>query len=135
MRFTLIGPSYKLDKDYLEKVAKAAFSFLPKKKGEIELKFVTVNEIMKLNEKYRQVSKPTDVLSFNISTEPLIGQVFICYNISRKQAEIFEKTLEQEVSLLLAHGILHIFGYDHENETEANEMEEIEKEILTSLEL
>jgi probable rRNA maturation factor len=133
MKLSIIDSLEKLDKKFLEKVAKAAFSSLENKKGEIELKFVSEEEIQDLNLTYRNNDKPTDVLSFQVSEMPLIGQVFICYNIAKNQAEELGKPAKDEVALLLVHGILHVFDYDHESNEDADKMQNIETEILAKV--
>jgi probable rRNA maturation factor len=132
VRFSLVGIA-KIEYDFLEKVAKAAFSCLEETEGEIELKFVTDKQIQSLNRVYRGFDKPTDVLSFKISAEPLIGQVFICYTIAVEQAEKADKKAKDEIALLLVHGILHVFDYDHSNKNEENDMQDLEKEILSKV--
>ncbi len=130
--FTVVGRTYKVDRKLLEKVAKAAFSYL-KLDADIEFKFVSRAEITRLNSVYRAVNTPTDVLSFNISDKPLLGQIFICYNFVEKQALNIGKPFSDEVSLLLVHGILHISGYDHSSIEEEKAMQHLESEILKSL--
>ncbi len=130
MKFTVVGTTYKVDIEGIRKVAQAAFSYLPEKTGEIEFKFVSKEEIQELNRTYRRIDAPTDVLSFNISEEPLVGQLFICYTYTRDQAKQMRKTIDAEVSLLVVHGILHIFGFDHADATTEAEMQAIEKKIL-----
>jgi probable rRNA maturation factor len=130
MILTVIPNRYQLKNDYLEKVAKAAFSLLPRKEGIIELSFVSESRIKTLNKEYRALDRVTDVLSFKINDNPLTGQVFICYNKAKEQAESYGKIIDEEVALLLVHGILHIFGFDHLDEGEAVKMEEMEGEIL-----
>ncbi len=111
-------------------MAQAAFSYLPVKEGEIELKFVSSSVMKALNHRYRGIDAPTDVLSFNISDDPLVGQLFICYTYTRDQARSVRKTLDAEVSLLAVHGILHIYGFDHADKVTETEMQEVEKKIL-----
>jgi len=130
--FAVVGHTYQIDRKLLEKVAKATFSYI-NLEAEIELKFVTEAEIIRLNSVYRGVNAPTDVLSFNISDKPLLGQVFICYNFVKKQAKLVGKAFPDEVSLLLVHGILHVVGYDHANAIDESSMQQIEREILSSL--
>ena len=130
MNFQVIGSTYKIKKSELEKVAKAAFSYFPTRAGEIELKFVSEKEMTRLNHIYREINKVTDVLSFNISQSPLVGQVFICYNYARRQSVDLKKEFIDEVCLLLTHGNLNIYGYDHASEVETQMMQKIEKEIL-----
>ena len=130
MKLTIVGQIYKANKEGMERVAKAAFSYLPERTGEIELKFVSEVEIVRLNSVYRGINAPTDILSFNISTEPLVGQLFICYTYLVKQAKQAGKTLDDELALLVVHGILHVYGYDHATKTEEAAMQQAEKTIL-----
>ncbi len=132
MKLVIVGPTYRVSKDTLTKVAKAAFSYLKVEgdEGEIELKFVTEPVIRELNRNYRGIDRPTDVLSFNVSADPLAAQIVICYTYTVKQAEKVNKTLTDEVSLLLIHGILHIYGLDHAEKLAEAEMQKMETEIL-----
>jgi len=126
----IVGTTYKVSRETLEKVAEAAFSVLGIQSAEIELKLVSTAEITRLNRVYRDVDKATDVLSFSLDDMPLMGQVFICYNFTKKQAQAEGKLLEDEISLLLVHGILHIAGYDHAELSEEQTMQKMEKIIL-----
>lgn len=128
--FHIVGKTYTVPRELLEKVAKAAFSFLDLSDAEIELKFVSSTEITRLNSVYRDKNSPTDVLSFELDHKPLLGQVFICYTFTRDQAKRADRSLNDEVSLLLVHGILHIAGYDHATEVEEAEMQRLESDIL-----
>ncbi len=134
MKFTIVGTTYTVNRDKLEKVAKATFSHLEigKREGEIELKFVSEAEIQRLNKVYRGIDKPTDVLSFNVGVEPLAGQIVICYTYTVSQAKRLNKPVLEEFALLTVHGILHIFGYDHLEQSEEAEMQRIEQEILNT---
>lgn len=133
MKLVFAGGTTKIKAEFLEKVANAAFSCFSEKEGEIELRFVSSKEIRELNSQYRDKDMPTDVLSFSLSDKPLTGQIFICYNIAQKQAGKFGKEIDDEIALLLVHGILHIFGYDHDDSSEASKMETFEEEILNKI--
>lgn len=126
----VIGSTYSVPKELIEKVATAAFSFLKINDAEIELKFVSIPEISRLNKVYRDKEGPTDVLSFQLEEKPLLGQIFICYTFTKDQASGLGKKMNDEVALLTVHGILHIAGYDHISEAEESEMQEIESQIL-----
>ncbi len=132
MKLTVQGRTFKVNKDFLEKVANAAFSYLNVKKesGEIEVAFVSEGYIRGLNREYRSIDKATDVLSFNVGANPLLGQIFICYTYTKKQSTSLGKEFVDEVALLLVHGILHIYGHDHLDEHTENVMQEMEKTIL-----
>ena len=130
MKLSIVGRTYKANIEGMERVAQAAFSYLPAQAGEVELKFVSEKEIVRLNNVYRGLNKPTDILSFNISAEPLVGQLFICYTYLVKQAQQVGKTLDDELALLIVHGILHVYGYDHAKQADEVEMQQIETTIL-----
>lgn len=106
---------------------------------ELSLTFTDDLEIAILNEQYRHKEGPTDVLSFSqlegedFGAAPMtLGDVIISVDTAERQAEEYGVTLEAELDRLLVHGILHLFGYDHENvpEEEAQEMRRLEEEIL-----
>ncbi len=132
MNLVVTGNTYRLNKTILEEVAKAAFSYLKAEtqEGMIELRFVSKKQIQNLNQQYRNMDAPTDVLSFNLSNTPLVGQIVICYTYTGEQARKMNKMLDDEVALLLVHGILHIFGYDHVTLKDEAAMQKIEKVIL-----
>jgi probable rRNA maturation factor len=128
--FRVVGNNYKISRKLLEGVAQASFCFLKLDNVELELKYVSIAEITRLNNIYRDMNEPTDVLSFVIEEKPLIGQIFICYNLAKKQADKMEKTIDNEVALLLVHSILHLVGYDHKVSSGARIMETLEQDIL-----
>ena len=98
------------------------------KKLEIDVVIVGNAEIKKINKKYRKKNKITDVLSFNY--EPEIGEIIISYPRAKKQAAEYKTTIEQEINRLIIHGLLHIMGHEHYNETDAIKMQRQEKQIL-----
>lgn len=111
------------------------------KKGLINIVFVNDVFIQNLNKKWRKINKPTDVLSFsNICDkefpnpknmkEEVLGEIFISLETAKRQSAEYNNTLQEEVNKLLVHGILHIFGYDHETEKDFFEMNILEKNIL-----
>jgi probable rRNA maturation factor len=132
MNISVVGKTYNVDKYIVEEVAKAAFSYLGVAaiEGEIELKFVSRAEIKRLNNVYRGIDAETDVLSFCINESPLVGQVFICYTYTKSSAREQNKDFVQEIALLVVHGILHIFGYDHANIEDETKMQASERIIL-----
>lgn len=78
--------------------------------------FLNAGKIKELNKKYRQKNKPTDVLSFE--NDDGLGEVVICPDAVKKNAEENGKSFKQELSFVLIHGILHLLGYDHPDEVE-----------------
>ncbi|MDI6799896.1 MAG: rRNA maturation RNase YbeY [Actinomycetota bacterium] len=106
---------------------------------ELSLVLVDEEEMEDLNLEYRDIEKPTDVLSFPLyddfsnsnSNRPLIlGDVIICPSVAKRNALESGIDFLKEIDLLVVHGILHLLGYDHETEEEADIMESKEAEIL-----
>lgn len=113
--------------------------------GSISLAFVGEARIRTLNKFYRGKNKVTDVLSFgeprkHTKSVPFtlpkgevayLGEIIICISQAARQAKKYKWSLEYELSRLFLHGLLHIFGYDHEtSERDAERMELLEEEIL-----
>jgi probable rRNA maturation factor len=92
--------------------------------GEINLILVDNKKIQKLNKQYRGIDKATDVLSFDY------GDIFIAMPIAKKQAQEKEHSLEQELSILFVHGVLHVLGHTHKNDDDEAEMEREARKIL-----
>ncbi len=125
-------------------------------KGETEVSLLFVDEdaIAALNEKFLGKSAPTDVLSFPIEDDPgptgrspdlggsgpgsspeegllsLLGDVVICPAVASRNAAAHEVSLDDEVALLVVHGLLHLLGMDHEKDAEAERMEALEQQLL-----
>ncbi|MDR3136790.1 MAG: rRNA maturation RNase YbeY [Coriobacteriales bacterium] len=96
---------------------------------ELSLSLVNEAEIATLNRCYRGISRPTDVLSFECDP-PLLGDVVLCPKQALKRAEELNTDFAEEVRLLTVHGILHLLGYDHDNEAAAKVMETREDRLL-----
>ncbi|MBT4210217.1 MAG: rRNA maturation RNase YbeY [Candidatus Komeilibacteria bacterium] len=105
-----------------------------KLKKQISIALVDAKEITNLNQVYRQKNKVTDVLSFVLDDDYILGEVLICLSQARRQAKEKNNTYKAELQLLTVHGILHLLGYDHEiNNKEAKKQERVEQEILSKL--
>lgn len=99
-------------------------------------------QIHVLNRDYRNKDKPTNVLSFpqlseemNIHPEMpvLLGDIVLALETLQREAETQQKPLVAHVTHLVVHGMLHLLGYDHENDEDAAEMEKLESDILSDL--
>jgi probable rRNA maturation factor len=127
-----------------------------KVKGETEVSLLFVDEeaMAKLNEQFLGKSGPTDVLSFPIEDAPgptgrspdfggtgpgtsaeagaltLLGDVVICPVVAARNAEQHGVPLDDEVALLVVHGLLHLLGMDHAEDAEAERMEALERQLL-----
>ncbi len=149
--FTNVG----LKKYEIKRVLEKALSFLgqPSKQLEMSLSIVSPDEIRQLNAQYRNVDSVTDVLSFpaadvnrqaivlsnfaldsiNPETQRLnLGDVVICLDRAKQQAEEYGHGLKREICFLALHGLLHLLGYDHEEESDEQQMTSLQKQILQS---
>lgn len=107
--------------------------------SEIGLQIIQDEQMQQLNLEYMGVDAPTDVLSFPVPFEnpdtgnPYLGDILISYPTAARQAQAAGHPLEEEISLLLVHGILHLLGYDHLTPEEKAAMWEIQDTILAAL--
>lgn len=109
---------------------------------DVTISFVTNERIHELNRDYRGIDRPTDVLSFECDNVPFededisagveyeLGDVIIAPDVALDQTKEYGTTFEQEVSLLVVHGLLHLCGYDHIEDDEAEIMEALERKLL-----
>jgi probable rRNA maturation factor len=106
--------------------------------SELSVALVEIDEMAHLNEQYRGIEGPTDVLSFGcddpcaaVADEPItLGDVIIAPEVAATQADELATTIESELNLLLVHGILHLLGYDHDSDEDAAVMQERERVLL-----
>ena len=91
--------------------------------------------VAELNAEYRRKAGPTNVLSFPAPQNPegFLGDLALAYGVCAQEAEQQNKSLADHLQHLVAHGVLHLVGYDHMNEDEAAEMEGLERRILAGL--
>ena len=106
--------------------------------AEVSVYIVDEDESQELNLRFRQKDKPTNVLSFpaDIPPEldiPLLGDLVVCAPVVEREAEEQTKTLDAHWAHMLVHGTLHLLGYDHINDADADEMEQLETQILQRL--
>ena len=113
---------------------------------EVSISFVDDTAMAELNERFRGMEGPTDVLSFEcdgvdddlsamtLAEDPVyeLCDVVIAPDVASRQTREFGTTFEEEISLLLVHGLLHLCGYDHIVDEEAEVMEARERELLTA---
>ena len=125
----------------------AAASHVDADTGDAELAVMLTDDagIQTLNKNWRGIDKPTNVLSFpavqppsgvepdDTDTPRMLGDIAIAYETTRREAGEEDKTFENHLSHLAVHGFLHLVGYDHEKDGEAEAMEALEREILAQL--
>lgn len=106
--------------------------------AEVSVYIVDEAESQELNAQYRGKDKPTNVLSFpaDIPDEvgvPLLGDLVICAPVVEREAQEQGKTLDAHWAHMLVHGTLHLLGYDHVEDDEADVMEALETRLITQL--
>jgi len=105
---------------------------------EIVVRIVDEQESAELNQQYRHKSGPTNILSFPVEVPEsielnLLGDLVVCAPVLEKEALEQEKTLTDHWAHIIVHGVLHLLGYDHIDETQAELMENKEITILNTL--
>lgn len=106
--------------------------------AELTIRIVDTEEMIALNETYRHKQGPTNVLSFpsevpdEIDNE-FLGDIIICSEIVRREAQEQHKLLQEHWAHMVTHGILHLLGYDHIKDDEAEQMEQLEIQLLKQL--
>ena len=89
--------------------------------------------IRALNAQWRHKDEPTNVLSFPSPGNGMLGDIVIAYETTAREAEAEHKPLAHHLSHLAVHGFLHLLGYDHESDADADVMEQLERDILARL--
>lgn len=134
-----------LELDQLQSLAESVMRAERLPRGtEVSLTFVGAAEMNRLNKSHLDRSGPTDVLAFPIESlapgmvpeavaagPPLmLGDVVVCPEVVRSQAAASAVAFEDEMALMVVHGVLHLLGYDHEADADADLMEQRERDLL-----
>src|SRR4029077_19132830 len=129
----------------IQRAVAAAAKTVDQDVGEAELAVMLTDDagIRTLNNNWRGIDKPTNVLSFpalqpsgpsgSADAPRMLGDTAIAYETTRREADDEQKPFDHHLSHLAVHGFLHLIGYDHEKDEEAEAMESLEAEILAQL--
>lgn len=122
----------------LELWANAVLKYEGLSEQEVTIRFTDEAESQSLNHEYRGKDKPTNVLSFPFEAPPgidinLLGDLVICAPVISREADEQQKKVSDHYAHMTVHGLLHLMGYDHIDDAEAEEMEGKEIDILASL--
>ena len=101
-----------------------------KKNSSITIRIVDIKESESLNYNYRDQKKPTNILSFMLSENPVIGDIILCHPVIKDEARNQNKKIQSHYAHLLIHGCLHLLGYSHNKKLDADKMEKKEIQIL-----
>jgi len=104
------------------------------------IRFVDSEESAELNQNYRNKKGPTNILSFPLELpeavpNPQLGDLVVCASVTNKEAVEQQKAISDHYCHLLIHGVLHLLGYDHLNDQQAEEMESLEIKRLERLDI
>lgn len=105
-------------------------------RGELSILFADDDAIRQINARWRGIDKPTNVLSFPAAggpPAPVLGDIALALETVTREAGLEAKPFDHHLSHLIVHGLLHILGYDHQSDEEADKMEAIEIRILERL--
>lgn len=123
--------------DFLNREEKQPF---PKMPPEVSLVFTDDASIREINAEWRSQDKPTNVLSFPAfpvtpgkMPGPMLGDIILAHETLVREADDLGKPFDEHLTHLLVHGFLHLFGYDHIDESDAERMEDLETRILAGL--
>lgn len=103
------------------------------KNAEVSIILTDDSEIHQINKQYRNVDRPTNVLSFELGDDVLLGDIYISYDTVKKEAREQEISFHDHVAHMVVHGVLHLMGYDHITDDEAQIMEFKEIKVLQKM--
>ena len=128
---------------YIKKILKHAIKY--KKLKNIYFNIILVNNktIHEINKEYRNIDKPTDVISFALEDNNdikydgfrVLGDIYISLDKAKEQAVLYEHSYIRELCFLITHGILHLLGYDHMEEEEEKIMFDKQERLLEEYEI
>jgi probable rRNA maturation factor len=127
------------NKSQIKKIIRKTLESIPQKPCELTLRLVEPTEITLLNKSYRQKDKATNVLAFPSSFPshvplevPFLGDIIVCPAVLETEASEQQIALEAHWTHILIHGVLHLLGYDHIEETDAKAMQALEIQLLAN---
>lgn len=101
--------------------------------AEVSIILTDDKEIQQINRKYRNINKPTNVLSFELGDDVLLGDIYISFDTVKKEAILENISFEDHCAHMVVHGVLHLMGYDHIKDKDAIIMENKETKILAKM--
>jgi probable rRNA maturation factor len=123
------------DREALEDLAAARAAGRPVAGCEVSVLFTDDAAIRRLNARWRNVDSATDVLSFPQGGGRLLGDIVLGYETVAREAALAGKPLDHHIVHLVVHGFLHLLGYDHEKEADAEHMEDLERGALAAIDV
>jgi probable rRNA maturation factor len=117
------------------RAAQATLSAVDAAEADVVILLADDDAIADLNTRFRGKTGPTNVLSFPApaTAAPHLGDVALAFGVCAREAAEQDKALEHHLMHLVAHGVLHLVGYDHQTESEADSMEALERQLMKGL--
>ena len=106
-----LNKKHRIDEKFVGEIARSVLKAIKKENTELEIIFLSDAAIKRVNEKYKERNRATDVLSFDLGS---CQEILISSDMALRNSRIFNTPLEKELILYVIHGILHLFGYDDE---------------------
>jgi probable rRNA maturation factor len=132
-------PTLEVDPERVTAVASQVLTEENRRGAGVNVILATDTDLRNMNSQYLGQNRPTDVLAFSMGgnehppeEEQVMGEVYISLDRAQQQAREYQVTLEEEVDRLVIHGLLHLCGYDHEEDEEAQQMKAKEERFLES---
>ena len=124
----------------VERAIAAAAEAIDAPLGEVVVMLADDETIRSLNRDWRKIDKPTNVLSFPAAQTPgieplMLGDIVIAYETLTRECEAEDRVFLHHLAHLAVHGFLHLMGYDHQNDSDAEAMEQLETTILARLDM
>ncbi len=133
----------KYEQDFIRVMKQCEKTLDITKEYSVSLIFTDAKEIHEINRNYRNIDRPTDVISFALMDsendyempegDNELGDIFISIDAVREQAESYEHSVQREVCFLFTHGLLHLLGYDHMNDEDEKVMFRIQDVIIDEI--
>lgn len=133
----------KYEQDFIRVMKQCEKTLDITKEYSVSLIFTDAKEIHEINRSYRNIDRPTDVISFAMMDsendyempegDNELGDIFISIDAVREQAESYEHSVQREVCFLFTHGLLHLLGYDHMNDEDEKVMFKIQDVIIDEI--
>src|SRR3989338_7189337 len=131
---TILRGGQRLQLSVLDRTLKAISRERPgKSEVHVSIAFVDVKTMKQLNRAYRGKNGLTDVLSFPLAEGSQMGELILSYDQARKEAKERKHSVRDEIVFLIVHGMLHLFGHDHERPSDAKRMFPLQERILRNL--
>jgi len=137
MKIIFLDELNSLNKERKKKLKKLTSLILRKleipNNKELCITFVNDDSMRKINEDYRNINRTTDVLAFpqDGPDSSLLGDIIISIETAVRRSNMHNMKLQDEITILIIHGVLHLLGYNHKRKTEAREMREKESELFS----